>query len=226
MATSSSDRKIERIQRAGASRAVGQSRPVGFPLGVLAVILIGSVAVFFARVSRVDSQNLQPQVSEAWRSAFGLYQCDKALDPPANSKDAQNLAGFTSDDPATGIVLVSPKDASSTGKNATLDKYLSRVGISVSKGDAGATSVSIARATGTPVNFKTGDTCATEGNPAGDPAEVVLFRWAPKATKDTVPVRITDADEINRARFTENNELFTLALAATTVVVAPSTTLK
>jgi len=212
MATSSSDRKIERIQRAGASRAVGQSRPLGFPLGVLAIILIGAIAVFFSRQARVDSQNLQPQVGDNWRIAIGLYQCDKALDAPANSASSQDLAGFNSEDPASGIAVIAPKDSSSTGKFATMDKYLARVGIVVSKGEGGATSVSIERASGTPVNFKTGDTCAEADNPTGNPAEVVLFRWPPKATDSTSPERITDADEINRARFTEDNELFVLAL--------------
>ena len=42
-------KKIQKVQRAGVSRAAGQRRELGFPLAVVAIIVIGTLLTFMAR---------------------------------------------------------------------------------------------------------------------------------------------------------------------------------
>jgi hypothetical protein len=206
----SSSKKIERVQRAGAKRAAGTPRPIGFPLGIMAIVLIGALAVFFARESRLDAQNAQPQVNAGWRVAFGIWNCEKWTGPVSNSAEQATTTGIQWGD---GYISVSPSGPESTGSKATFGKFLSRVGISVTDGKGGPVATLPAGLLDSGTKLTSGAKCAiSEGKDKGKekPAELVLLRWPPKSSEDTDPEVIRDG--FDDVRFTEDREIFALAL--------------
>jgi hypothetical protein len=206
----SSSKKIERVQRAGAKRSAGTPRPIGFPLGIMAIVLVGALAVFFARESRLDAQSAQPQVNAGWRVAFGVYNCEDWANPVSNSADQATTTGIQWGD---GYITVSPSGPEATGSNATFGKFLSRVGISIADGDDGPVATLPAGVLKSGEKLTSGASCAiSEGKDKGKklPAELVLLHWPPKSSEDTDPEVIRD--DFDGVRFTEDREIFALAL--------------
>jgi hypothetical protein len=206
----SSSKKIERVQRAGAKRVSGTPRPLGFPLGIMAIMLVGALAVFFARESRLDAQNAQPQVNAGWRAAFGIYNCDKWANTVSNSSEQATTSGIQWGD---GFISVSPSSQESTGSKATFGKFLDRVGITIEDGDDGPVAKVPDGILDSGNTLSSDAKCAiSEGDDAGKekPAELVLLRWPPKSSDSTDPqvIRGDFAD----VRFTEDREIFALAL--------------
>ena len=210
MPSPSSSKKIERVQRAGAKRSAGTPRPLGFPLGIMAIMLVGALAVFFARESRLDAQNAQPQVNAGWRVAFGIYNCDKWANSVSNSTEQATTSGIQW---ADGYISVSPSSQQSTGSKATFGKFLDRVGITIEDGKQGPIAKVPDGVLDSGNTLSSDAKCSiSEGKDSGKekPAELVLLRWPPKSSAKTDPqvIRGDFAD----VRFTEDREVFALAL--------------
>ncbi len=210
MPSPSSSKKIERVQRAGAKRSAGTSRPLGFPLGIMAILLVGSLAVFFARESRLDAQNAQPRVNAGWRAAFGVYNCEGWANPVSNAEDQATTSGIQW---GPGYISISPSSQESSGSNARFGKFLERVGITIEDGDDGPVAKLPAGVLDSGDTLSSDARCAiSEGDDAGEekPAELVLLRWPPKSSDKTDPQVIRGNFE--DVRFTEDREIFALAL--------------
>ncbi len=210
MPSPSSSKKIERVQRAGAKRSAGTSRPLGFPLGIMAILLVGSLAVFFARESRLDAQNAQPRVNAGWRAAFGVYNCEGWANPVENAADQATTSGIQW---GPGYISISPSSQESSGANARFGKFLDRVGITIDDGDEGPIAKLPAGVLDSGDTLSSDAKCAiSEGDDAGEekPAELVLLRWPPKSSDKTDPQVIRD--DFENVRFTEDREIFVLAL--------------
>jgi hypothetical protein len=206
----SSSKKIERVQRAGAKRSAGAPRPIGFPLAVMAILLVGSLAVFFARQSRIDAQNEQPVVNARWRVAFGVYHCDRWANEVTNDPGQATTTGIQWGD---GYISVSPSGPESAGDKATFGKFLERVGIEISDGDDGPVATLPDGVLASGNKLESGSDCAiNEGEDEGTTkkAELVLLRWPPKSSEKTEPQVIRSGFE--KVRFTEDREIFALAL--------------
>jgi len=205
MTSPSSAKKIERIQRAGTTRVAGTRRPLGFPLAILAVILFGSLAVFFARDSRINAASADPQQGANWRAAFDVYNCDKYLSNITNSSSTSNLSGI---EWGAGFISVNPTTPASTGKNATMGKFFDRVGISFSEGTNGTVAT---LSEGTKLDPSKNCT-VTEGEDKGKEkaSELVLYLWPPKSSDKTDPEIIRS--NFGDTKIVEDREIFALAL--------------
>jgi hypothetical protein len=74
MGKASSAKKVARAARAGGNRRSGQRRPLGFPVAIGAVVLIGLVLVLFARDRR--NANAFPRANQDHvHSAYDTYVC-------------------------------------------------------------------------------------------------------------------------------------------------------
>ncbi len=215
MPTPNSAKKIERVQRAGAKRSAGAPRPIGFPLAVMAIVLVGALAVFFARQSRIDAQNEQPQENAAWRVAFGIFHCDAWASPPSNAEDQATTTGIQW---GSGYISVSPSGPESSGDKATFGKFLDRVGIKISENGDGPVATVPDGILSSGNTLESGSDCViTDGKDEGQTkkSELVLLRWPPKSNEKTKPQVIRDGFE--DVRFTEDREIFALALLPTDV---------
>jgi len=87
MGKASSAKKVARAARAGGSRKSGQRRPLGFPLAIIAVVVIGLMLVLFARDRR--NANAFPRANEDHvHSAYDTYVCVQDTTPPTPTPEA------------------------------------------------------------------------------------------------------------------------------------------
>src|SRR4051812_17381876 len=99
MGKASSAKKVARAARAGGSRKSGQRRPLGFPIAILGVVVVGLVLVLFARDRR--NANAFPRANaDHVHSAYDTYVCvQDTATPPASTTTAP--AGEPSDSTTT-----------------------------------------------------------------------------------------------------------------------------
>ena len=176
---------------------------MGFALSIVAIIVIGTVLVAFARKSRVDSDDLEPRIGQTWHTAFGVYQCDSYL-PDLTDADDTNLSGINTF--GDGLITIKPTVKASTGKGATFGKFADSVGITITDG----AKVTAKLRDGTALN--TGDKCK-DSKGKDRTAELVLFVWPPQSTKSTEPEIVRSG--IRDVRFTEDQQIMALALVPT-----------
>ncbi len=133
MGKASSNKKVARAAGTGGRAAGGRIAWTYY--GVIAVVVVlGVVGTMFSRAgyhSRVNnSGNKQPIVGATWNEAFAVYACGKFLPPIKLSKDP---SGITTQ--GDGIIHIHPTSKSSAGKNATLGKFASSVGMKLNAGE-------------------------------------------------------------------------------------------
>ena len=172
----------------------GRSRPAWRVLAAAAavVVVIGGAALFGGQRDRTgvelmpgdttppssaDAALVSPdhRLSDHWHEAYGFYVCDSFL-PPAQDVEEDVLGIHTHGD---GIIHIHPFGASSSGANARLGLFGDQVGIEFAEDGWRLPDG---------VEYRNGS--ATCG---GQPADVVVYRWAVDASPDTDgtdPVRV------------------------------------
>ncbi len=196
MATSSS-KKIQRVQRAGVTKRAGDRPPLGFPIAIIAILILGTVGVYFARDARISSDEDAPVVNQdEWHAAFGIYKCDQYL-PNLGASLEDNDGIFSTGD---GLIHVHPNTEETAGLNAQFGFFLNNVGITASDG-------SIAFVDGT--TMADGDTCGS-GDEATQDTKVKLFVWPPQASTDSEPEILSTG--IATAPFRQDGQIMALAL--------------
>jgi hypothetical protein len=194
MGKASSAKKIKRVQQAGVNRAPGQRRNLAYPALIVGIIVIGSLFVFLARDQRAATASEAPTVDDEWFDPFGIDICGEFQGNP--TQQGEDTTGIGTN--GNGLIRIAPTSEESAGANATFDKFLSAVGITVGEG-------TFTLPDGT--TKTTGEKCAEQD------ARVALYVWPPQANENTEPRIITQAQQINTARFTEDGQVFVLALA-------------
>lgn len=210
MGTASTSKKIQRVQKAGVNRRAGQSRPLGFPALVIAILVAGTILVFVARSTRVETTDESPEVGDHWHEAFGLYVCDQYLPNQLDVKlDATGI--HTRGD---GLIEVHPFEKKYSGKNAVMAHFLTAIGLELGDG-------SFTLHDGT--THKAGDSCGS-GDSATTDTVVKLFVWPPQASNVTKPEIVTQT--IAGTRFEQDKRIYALALVprdTTTIDLPPAT---
>ncbi len=192
MGKASSAKKIKRVQQAGVSRAPGQRRNMAYPALIIGIIVVGTVLVWFARESRVSTAEVAPTSSDTWYSPFGTNICGEFQGNfPAKG---ENTTGITTN--GNGLIRINPKGTANEGAGATFGKFLASVGMTVADG-------TLTLPDGT--TKRDGEQC---GNEAG---RVALYVWPPQANDKSKPRVITQAAQINAARFVEDGQIFVIA---------------
>ncbi len=196
MGKASSAKKIKRVQQAGVSRAPGQRRNLGYPALIVAILLVGSVLVFFARDSKSAAAGEAPVLDQDnWYAAFGIDICGTFEENPTN-KGANELG---IDANADGLIHIQPFSADAAGDNATFSVYADQIGLELGDGE-------FTLADGT--KKSNGDTCEDEDGKK-QAGRVALYVWPPQATDATDPEIVTS--DLGSVRFAENGQAFVLA---------------
>ncbi|MBV9950890.1 MAG: hypothetical protein JO291_02985 [Acidimicrobiia bacterium] len=167
MGKASSAKKVARAARAGGGRRSGQRRQLGFPMAIVAVVVVGLLLIVFARQSNqasADNHNPPQPNRDHWHEAYGLYICDRFLTNVAD-KGSDVLGIHTHQD---GLIHIHPFTAAAAGKQATLSKFFQDTGLKVSDS-------SIKLPAADPFNgrlYKEGETTC-----GGKPAKVEVVHW-------------------------------------------------
>jgi hypothetical protein len=132
MGKASSSKKVARAAGISGGRAYRRHTPWGF-FGVIALIVIlgvaGTVASRQRRLNQINSAGAsqEPKVGTVWNEGYAVYECGKFA--PAISTKSPNPEGITTR--LAGVILIAPNTNSAAGKNATLGKFASAVGMTL-----------------------------------------------------------------------------------------------
>ncbi len=195
MGKASSSKKIKRVQQAGVSRAPGQRRNMGYPVLIAAILVVGSVMVFFARDERAATAGEAPAVNrDHWHAAFGIDICGEFLEP-LTDQGPDTMGIHTHRD---GLIHIHPFVGAAAGPNAVFGRFSDQVGLEI-------TDDSFTLPDGT--TYTDGDDCETDDGT--QPGRVALYAWPPAATEVTEPTIITE--NIKEHRFRSDGEAYVLA---------------
>jgi len=210
MGKASSAKKVARAARAGGTKT-GQRRPMGFPLAVVAIVVLGLGMVAFARVSTevaADSEN-SPKVGEHWHAAYGVWVCDRFVtDLGDATPDALGIHTHQE-----GLMHIHPFQAAGAGKQATLAKFFDQTGLKVSNS-------SIRLPKGKTYDGRTYEEGKTTCG--GKPAQVRVAQWksALEAAKGAKATKVFTSD-IGGIRLSEDLGAYTIAFAPSGARIPP-----
>lgn len=194
MGKASSAKKVARAARAGGSRRPGQRRPIGFPLVVVLVCVVGVTLVLYARNQR--QANAAPRAGEDhWHAAYTIAECDE-FEPALSGATQDRLGIHTHDD---GLIHVEPLLDGAAGVNARLQLFVDYAGVTLSDDTASFP------------DGTTWDEATSECD--GAPAQIVIARWidAQDAADGEKPNEVV-TENFDDIRFKNDREAYTIAL--------------
>jgi hypothetical protein len=196
MGKASSAKKVARAARAGGSTKQ-RKRNLAFPLGIVAIIIVGALVIFVARGTNDTASAATPTTNDHWHAAFGIYVCDTFL--PAVADGPTDTKGIhTHQD---GIIHIHPFSGGSAGNNAKMKVFTDQVGM-------GLSSTGFTMPDGT--EYKNGYDCN------GTPAVVTLSQWnnADELIADpNTPPDVVYTKDFGSVHFANDRMAFTLAVA-------------
>jgi len=136
MGKASSSKKVARAAGLGGSRSYGSRPAWGYYFAIVVLVLLGVAGVYNSREyldNQVNSNGSgQPSVHMAtpWFEGYAVDICGKLQPSIRTTKDPY---GITTDQP--GIISIDPANKSVAGKNATLGKFASAVGMTLNAGE-------------------------------------------------------------------------------------------
>jgi hypothetical protein len=208
MGKASSAKKVARAARAGGSRRPGQRRPIGFPLIVITVVVLGSLLVVFARSSRDANAEPRSQAdgedAQHWHAAFGFSFCGEfqrsSAEGAALVDIGEDALGIHTH--GDGVIHIHPFIDSAGGRNARLQIFFDQVGLQLSDSK---------------LTFPDGETwdeaeqtCTVDGEEV--PGQLVVGRWqdAQDAADGEKPTEVLTED-FGSIRFRNDREYYTFA---------------
>jgi len=203
MGKSSSAKKVARAARAGGATSQGKKRNLLFPMSIAAVVIVGVLVVGLARGTNSKASAESPAVGEHVHAAYGIYVCDKFLEP-LTDPGGDTLGIHTHGD---GIVHIHPFGSAAAGKNATMETWGKTDGLTFSKN-------------GFTVNGTTYDN-GFDCN--GQPASVKLYVW--NADDTSAAPQIVSTSDIGSFRFKTDRLAITLAVVPDGTDVPPPTSI-
>lgn len=188
MGKASSSKKVARAARAGSSSKGPERRALGFPLAIVAVLVLGTGLVVFSRDNRDEA--VPPQLGDHWHAAFGIWNCDEWA--PQVTDAGPDLNGIHTHDDS--IIHIHPANSSSTGTRATLARFFETTGIDASDSK---------------ITLPDGTVLDEAAGCNGDPATLKIARW-PADQPNADPEIVTD--NLKDIRLRQDREAFTVAL--------------
>ena len=99
---------------------------MGFPLVLVAVVILGMVLVVFARSSRAPAA--APRVgNDHWHSAYAVYDCDRFLPAFTSAADPDGIHSHQD-----GVIHIHPWNSSAAGDDARFDVFFEAMGVRIS----------------------------------------------------------------------------------------------
>jgi hypothetical protein len=196
----SSAKKVAQVAQSARGVKVREPRGKVFPVALAAVLILGTLLVWYSRQSSITVAGIHPTVGEHYHVAFGVYDCDKWLGNVQNNNEAAGTADneqykvtgiHTHGD---GVIHVHPFGSAGAGKNAKLNTWFNLAGVKITD-----TSLAMPEGLG---SFSTKDKC-------GDKAATLKALVWDDATSTSEPKKyLTDLKSI---RFVKNGMAITLA---------------
>jgi hypothetical protein len=146
----SSAKKLAKVAEGAKTAKVRQQKGRVFPAAVAAVMVLGSLLVWYARDTAQAAASVEPTIGQHWHVAFGIYGCDKWL---AHIQE-NNEAGIHTH--ADGVIHVHPSGGKGAGKRAKLGTWFDLVDLKISDAGQNKTRIELPEGLGT---FTDGDDC-------------------------------------------------------------------
>jgi hypothetical protein len=129
MGKASSSKKVARAAGTGGGRTSRGRTPWTYYSVIALIVILGIVGTVTSRDRRLGQINsagaTPPTVGTTWNEGYAVYACGKFLSPIKNAKDPQGITTGQGD----GIIHIHPTVKAAAGKNATLGKFASAVGM-------------------------------------------------------------------------------------------------
>jgi hypothetical protein len=125
MASDSTGRWVKRAATTGGGRTYRGQAPVNWYASLIVICLVGLLLIWFSRYERThtsSSSSGQPAVGTQWYAGLGVDLCG-TMQP--NLPAGPNKARFGLTAQGNGVLSIAPKNASESGQNATLGKFVS-----------------------------------------------------------------------------------------------------
>jgi hypothetical protein len=131
MGKASSNKKVARAAGIGGGRSHRRNTPWGYFAVIAIIAILGVVGTVSSRDHRLASIRVQgtkqqPLVGTVWNEGYAVYECGKFLPPISTNNNPQ---GIHTTKPGDGIIHIDPTVDDAAGKNATLGKFASAVGM-------------------------------------------------------------------------------------------------
>jgi hypothetical protein len=135
MGKASSSKKVARAAGTGGGRTHRGRTPWTY-FSVLAVVAVLGILITWTsrdrRLSQINSQgNTPPTVGTVWNEGYAVYQCGKFEPAITHAKDPYGITTGNGD----GIIHIHPTTKAVAGKNATLGKFATAVGMKLNAGE-------------------------------------------------------------------------------------------
>jgi hypothetical protein len=131
MGKASSSKKVARAAGTGGGRTHRGRTPWTYFSVIALVVVLGVVGTVASRNHRLATINAQgdvaPTVGTVWNEGYAVYACGKFLPAISHAKDPYGITTGNAD----GIIHIHPTVKSAAGKNATLGKFATAVGINL-----------------------------------------------------------------------------------------------
>jgi hypothetical protein len=188
MGKASSSKKVARAARAGSTTKGTERRALGFPLAIVAVVLLGTGLVVFSRDNRDEA--IPPTLNDHWHAAYGIWNCGEW--EPVLADAGQDLNGIHTH--ADGVIHIHPFSSASTGNRATLARFFETTGVDASDSK---------------ITLPSGTVLDEEAGCDGEPATLKVARWPADDPNADAEIIEEGLDDI---RFREDREALTIAL--------------
>lgn len=129
MGKASSSKKVARAAGIGSGKGRRRRTPWGYFAVIAVIVALGLAGTVTSRnrlIAQINNAGgTAPTVGTTWYEGYAVYACGKFL--PDIKVPASDPQGITTTQ--TGIITVAPKVKAVAGKNATLGKFASAVGM-------------------------------------------------------------------------------------------------
>lgn len=120
-----STKKIQKAARIAAKSGDSHRRKeLGFSAILVVVLILGIVMVLISK--GLQTPVTPPRTTDHWHSAYGVYDCDRWLDPFTSNYDPDGIHSHRD-----GVIHIHPWNSSATGGDASLDVFFDSMGVNV-----------------------------------------------------------------------------------------------
>lgn len=216
MGKASSAKKVARLAQRGKSKKIRFQGGSIFPIAIAAVFVLGVLVVGVSRhYSRAEAAG--PKLGNHWHLAYGIYVCDRYLDPFKDQKESspeyQELQIHSHGD---GVMHWHPSNEQainrSTGKSARFDVFLGLYGVKVTDTKLTITGSELTPPSDDVTYAEDKDTCDVNGKP--EKASLRTIVWDRYDKADARTVRTSD---LGNERIIEDQQVFVVAFVADSV---------
>lgn len=129
MGKASSNKKVARAAGTGGGRTSRGRTPWMYFSVIALVVVLGVIGTWSSRDTRLNKINGQgdtaPTVGTTWNEGYAVYACGKFVPAISHAKNPQGITTGNGD----GVIHIHPTVKAAAGKNATLGKFASAVGM-------------------------------------------------------------------------------------------------